>query len=114
MPPNDLAVDYVLGELSHEDAATFERRLAGDPELAEEVRRLRATLGPLPFATGTEPPPPLRARVLAAGRASAPARTAAPPRGGWGRVPAPAPAPPAPALGFGAPRGRPAPPPATE
>ena len=102
MPPNDLAVDYVLGELSHEDAATFERRLAGDPELAEEVRRLRATLGLLPFATVTEPPPHLRARVLAAGRASAPARTSAPRRVVWSRFAAAAAAVLALAFGFDA------------
>ena len=102
MPPNDLAVDYVLGELSHEDAATFERRLAGDPKLAEEVRRLRATLGLLPFATVTEPPPHLRARVLAAGRASAPARTSAPRRVVWSRFAAAAAAVLALAFGFDA------------
>jgi len=102
MPPNDLAVDYVLGELSREDAATFERRLAGDPELAEEVRRLRATLGLLPFATVTEPPPHLRARVLAAGRASAPARTSAPRRVVWSRFAAAAAAVLALAFGFDA------------
>ena len=102
MPPNDLAVDYVLGELSHEDAATFERRLAGDPELAEEVRRLRATLGLLPFAMVTEPPPHLRARVLAAGRASAPARTSAPRRVVWSRFAAAAAAVLALAFGFDA------------
>ena len=101
-PPNDLAVDYVLGELSREDAATFERRLAGDPELAEEVRRLRATLGLLPFATVTEPPPHLRARVLAAGRASAPARTSAPRRVVWSRFAAAAAAVLALAFGFDA------------
>ncbi len=106
-PPHDptadeLAVDYVLGELSHEDAATFERRLAGDPELAEEVRRLRATLGLLPFATVTEPPPHLRARVLAAGRASAPARTSAPRRVVWSRFAAAAAAVLALAFGFDA------------
>src|SRR5437667_9212524 len=101
-PPNDLAVEYVLGELSREDAATFERRLAGDPELAEEVRRLRATLGLLPFATVTEPPPHLRARVLAAGRASAPARTSAPRRVVWSRFAAAAAAVVALAFGFDA------------
>ena len=101
-PPNDLAVDYVLGELSREDATTFERRLAGDPELAEEVRRLRATLGLLPFATVTEPPPHLRARVLAAGRASAPARTSAPRRVVWSRFAAAAAAVLALAFGFDA------------
>ena len=72
--PDDLAVEYVLGELSPEDAATFERRVAADPTLAEEVRRLRATLGLLPFATVTDPPAHLRARVLAAGAGRAPAR----------------------------------------
>ena len=78
-PPRDptadeLAAGFVLGELSREDAATFERRLAGDPDLAEEVRRLRATLDLLPFATVTEPPAHLRARVLA-GRGGPHART---------------------------------------
>ena len=98
----DLAVEYVLGELSPEDAATFERRVAGDPALAEEVRRLRATLGLLPFATVTEPPPNLRARVLAAGRASAPARTSAPRRVVWSRFAAAAAAVLALAFGFDA------------
>ena len=65
--PSDLAVDYVLGMLSPEDTATFERRVARDPDLAEEVRRLRDTLGLLPFATAAEPPAHLRARVLAHG-----------------------------------------------
>ena len=73
--PDDIAVDYVLGELSPEDTATFERRMAGDPALAEEVRRLRATLDLVPLATVTEPPAHLRARVLAAGAAVAPAPT---------------------------------------
>lgn len=68
--PNDIAVDYVLGELSPEDATAFERRLATDPDLAEEVRQLRATLGLIPLAAVTEPPPDLRARVLAAGAAT--------------------------------------------
>src|SRR5438093_9774049 len=53
---DELAVEYVLGELSRDEAETFERRVADDPELAEEVRRLRATLGLLTFATVTEPP----------------------------------------------------------
>src|SRR5262249_57824336 len=77
--PNDIAVEYVLGELSPEDAATFERRVATDPALAEEVRRLRATLDLIPFATVTEPPAHLRARVLAAGAAPPPAAAATPP-----------------------------------
>ena len=92
-PPRDptadelAAVEYVLGELSREDAATFEHRLARDPDLAGEVRRLRATLGLLPFATVTEPPAHLRARVLAAGagHASLRAATRAPRRVVWSR-----------------------------
>ena len=98
--PNDLAVDYVLGELSPEDAATFERRIAADPDLAAEVRRLRATLGLLPLATVTEPPPGLRARVLAAGAAQAPVR--APRRVVWSQFAAAAAAVLALAFGFDA------------
>ena len=82
----ELAVDYVLGELPPEEAAAFERRVADDPELAREVRRLRATLGLVPFATVTEPPAGLRGRVLAAAaeRVRAPA-TRAPRRVVWSR-----------------------------
>jgi len=100
----DLAVEYVLGELSPEDAATFERRVAGDPALAEEVRRLRATLGLLPFATVTEPPAHLRARVVAAGARQASARRPprAPRRVVWSRFAAAAAAVVALAFGFDA------------
>ena len=73
----ELAAEYVLGALSAEEAAAFERSVADDPELADEVRRLRATLGLLPLATVTEPPADLRARVLAAGGAPAPVRATA-------------------------------------
>jgi len=96
----DFAVDYVLGELSPEDAASFERRLAEDPELAAEVRRLRATLELLPLATVTEPPPDLRARVLAAGAAHATPR--APRRVVWSQFAAAAAAVLALAFGFDA------------
>ena len=97
---DELAVEYVLGELSRDEAETFERRVAEDPELAEEVRRLRATLGLLPFATVTEPPARLRGRVLAAAgeRVRAPV-TRAPRRIVWSRFAAAAAA--ALALGFG-------------
>ncbi len=102
-PPDDIAVDYVLGELAAEDAATFERRLAGDPDLAAEVRRLRATLGLLPFATVTEPPAHLRARVLAAGAGtSARGTTRAPRRVVWSQFAAAAAAVLALAFGFDA------------
>jgi anti-sigma-K factor RskA len=98
--PDEIAVDYVLGELSPEDAAAFERRVAGDPELTEEVRRLRATLGLLPLATATEPPADLRARVLAAG--AAPASSRAPRRVVWSQFAAAAAALLALAFGFDA------------
>jgi len=64
-----LAVQYVMGELRRDEAAAFEARLASDPVLATEVRRLRRTLGALPFATATEPPPGLRERIVAAAQA---------------------------------------------
>jgi anti-sigma-K factor RskA len=77
-----LAVQYVLGELRADEAADFERRLAGDPALAAEVRRLRRVLGLMPFAAATEPPPGLRDRVLraAATQARAPKTAVAAPR----------------------------------
>jgi len=106
--PNDIAVEYVLGELSPEDAASFERRVAADPALGEEVRRLRATLDLIPFATVTEPPAHLRARVLAAGAAVAPAGATkrAPRRMVWSQFAAATAALLALALGFDAHRAR--------
>jgi anti-sigma-K factor RskA len=62
----DQAVQYVLGELPAAEARALETRMTSDLELASEVRRLRATLGLLPFATTAEPPPALRAQVLEA------------------------------------------------
>ena len=62
----DQAVQYVLGELPAAEARALETRMTADLELASEVRRLRATLGLLPFATVAEPPPALRAQVLEA------------------------------------------------
>jgi anti-sigma-K factor RskA len=62
----DQIVAYVLGELGPTDAAAFERALAGDAALAAEVRAMRRALAALPYATITEPPGDLRARVLAA------------------------------------------------
>jgi anti-sigma-K factor RskA len=65
------AVQYVLGELRPDEAADFERHLAGDAALAAEVRRLRTALGLLPLATATDPPPGLRDRILTAAVAQA-------------------------------------------
>src|SRR5690349_11073728 len=65
----DLAVQYVLAELPRAEAEAFAARCARDPVLAAEVERLRRTLGLMPFAAVTEPPPGLRARVLDAAEA---------------------------------------------
>jgi len=63
------AVRYVLGEMDAAEARAFEQRLSQDAGLAAEVRRLRGVLGLMPLATVTEPPPGLRARIVAASEA---------------------------------------------
>lgn len=63
------AVRYVLGEMDAAEARAFEQRLTEDAGLAAEVRRLRGVLGLMPLATITEPPPALRARIVAASEA---------------------------------------------
>ena len=70
------AVRFVLGEMDADEARAFEKRLVGDAVLAGEVRRLRAVLGLMPLATITEPPPSLRARIVAASEERARVRTA--------------------------------------
>ena len=65
----DQVVQYVLGELPAPEARALERRMTSDAALADEVRRLRHTLGALPFAVAAEPPPDLRARVVRAAEA---------------------------------------------
>jgi len=65
----DLAVQYVLGELPAADARALERRMQQDAVLAAEVRRLRDTLHLLPYATVAEPPPDLRGKIIAAAEA---------------------------------------------
>jgi len=82
----DLAVQYVLGELPAVDARDLERRMQSDLGLAAEVRRLRDTLGLLPYATAAEPPPDLRGKILAAAEVRRrPTRQAAPRRIVWSR-----------------------------
>jgi anti-sigma-K factor RskA len=83
----ELAVQYVLGELRADEATAFERELAADPALATEVKRLRSVLGMMPLATATDPPPELRGRVLAAAaeKMRAPAPKRAPRRIVWSR-----------------------------
>ena len=104
----DQAVRYVLGEMDAAEARAFEQRLSRDAGLAAEVRRLRGVLGLMPLATITEPPPGLRARIVAASAARvrtepvapAPRVEPRPPRRGvWSRFAAAAAA--ALALAFG-------------
>ena len=64
--PQELMIEYVLGELPRADAEAFEREIAADATLAAEVQRLRNTLDLMPYAAVTEPPPELRASVLQA------------------------------------------------
>jgi anti-sigma-K factor RskA len=82
-----LAVQYVLGELPADEAVAFEREMATDAALATEVKRLRGVLGLIPLATAMDPPPGLRARVLAAAEEQrrAPAARRAPRRIVWSR-----------------------------
>lgn len=69
MSTEDLTVQYVLGELRPDERAAFERQLAADTALAQEVQRLRAALGLLPYAKLAEPPPALRAKIVAGAEA---------------------------------------------
>jgi len=66
---DDRIFQYVLGELSRAEAEAFEARMAGDAALRAEVGHLRNTLDLLPYASSTEPPPDLRAKVLRAAQA---------------------------------------------
>jgi anti-sigma-K factor RskA len=70
----DVKLSYVLGELGEVEASAFERELAADADLANEVRDLRRAFAAVPYAAITDPPSDLRARVLAAAEhvASAP------------------------------------------
>jgi len=61
-----LIEDYVLGELSSADAVAVERRVQTDAALRQELCALQATLRLLPQTPPlVEPPPELRARILA-------------------------------------------------
>jgi anti-sigma-K factor RskA len=62
-----LAGAYVLGALTAEERAAFERRLQESPALAAEVRDLAVVANALPWTPPLlEPPPSLRARVVRA------------------------------------------------
>jgi len=74
----DWMVRYVLGELGEADTTEMQRLLAARPDLRDELASLDRTLGLLPHAEVTAPPPHLRGRILAAAAQLAPARPAAP------------------------------------
>jgi anti-sigma-K factor RskA len=57
---------HVLGALSEAEAREFKKKLQADPELQEYVSRLSVATGALAGATPmVEPPPQLRAKILA-------------------------------------------------
>lgn len=69
----DLAAAYVLGALEPDEIEAFEKRLAEDPALQNEVRNQRELLGLLADAAPPmKAPPGLRERILSQARASAP------------------------------------------
>ncbi len=60
-----LAAGYVLGDLDREETELFEQRLATDPELAQEVSRLRVVLEEVLYGLNeVKPPQQLRAAIL--------------------------------------------------
>ena len=62
----DIAIAYLLGELSSEQAATFAREISAEPELATLIDELRETLGAVAASVAPATPPAgLREKVLA-------------------------------------------------
>jgi anti-sigma factor RsiW len=74
----DLMTRYVLGELGGDEAREMARLVQERPELGVEIGRLQHTLGLMPYAVVTAPPPHLRARVLEAARHTEAARPSPP------------------------------------
>lgn len=63
----ELAAGYVLGDLSSDEAVLFQEQLRQRRDLVEEVERLQAVLGAIPYGLPEiDPPPPLRDRLLSA------------------------------------------------
>ncbi len=66
-----LAAGYVLGDLDREETERFEQRLATDPELAQEVSRLRVVLEEVLYGLNeVKPPQQLRASILQSANSS--------------------------------------------
>ena len=75
---------YVLGSLDPEERASFEERLASDPELEDDVKSYREVMGGLAGAAPAHAPPAaLKERILveARGRAESPPSPAQEPPG---------------------------------
>lgn len=90
----ELASLHALGVASPEERAELAAAIAGDSELAADVRALEDTAGALGgVVTQIDPPARLRARVLAAAGIDADTVDTAPARGPARVVEAPAPAP---------------------
>lgn len=67
MPSEELQLliaGYVLGDLSPEEAATFEQALAQDPTIAAEVSQFQQALEAAYAPPELAPPPDLRSRLL--------------------------------------------------
>jgi anti-sigma-K factor RskA len=62
---HSLADEYALGNLTEEEARQFETHLATCPECREEVADMQDIAVQLSDAVATEPPPSLRASILA-------------------------------------------------
>jgi anti-sigma-K factor RskA len=62
---HSLASDYAVGSLPSSDTSEFETHLATCPECREEVAEMRDIAVQLSEAIATDPPPSLRAAVLA-------------------------------------------------
>ena len=63
---HELAGAYALDALDEAERERFERHLARCPSCADDVRRMTSTATALAMAVAAEPPPGLKARVLAA------------------------------------------------
>lgn len=86
--PRDLAAAYALGALGADEVREFERLLADSDEMRRDVAEYREVAALLGLgASGTGPPPELRARVLATGKresgSTVPLRASRTSRGGW-------------------------------
>lgn len=73
LPENweELTINYVLDDLSTEEAEDFRRLLATNPEVAKEVVKMQETFALMPYALPQqEPPAHLRSKILEAAQAN--------------------------------------------